>query len=130
MSLMTAILSIALALVIFLPRENSILLLSSYGIFMLVITVVAFKLRVRLLSIEKSEEAKETGQEAEKGTRGWKTVLLVFLVLLTVLTVPLFLAGILPLLLGDLGRYIWFILIVSAASGISIAEILFYLYAR
>lgn len=122
------ILSVILAATILLPRENSILLLLSYFVSTLVIAVATFKFRVRILSV-KQPTSKEAVSEGENNAGRWR-ILLLFLIILIAFSLPLLLAGILPFLLGQMGRYIWFILIVSMTSGVSIAEILFYLYLR
>ena len=51
MSAVTTVLSVIFAVVILLPRENSILWLSTYFVSMLVIVVATFKLRIHLLQI-------------------------------------------------------------------------------
>lgn len=58
-----------------------------------------------------------------KNRTPWKLLILLFSVMIAILVFPLFLAS-------YLDPYTWFILIVSLTSGISIGEILLYVYMR
>lgn len=89
----------------------------------LVITIATFLLKMRLYPfITESPSTKEQPQtQTIKFT--WKMLLLVFCMLVTPIIVPLLLAGI-------LGGTAWFILMTSFILGVSISEIIFYLYTR
>lgn len=88
----------------------------------LIATIATFLLKMRLYPLITSREP-ETENQTETNHAPWKALLLAFSMLLLFLLVPLLFAG---LLTGP----VWFILIVSFTSGVSISEIVFYFQTR
>jgi hypothetical protein len=122
-NVVTAVLSTFLAVLLlhFYPEWPSLYL--CYFISTFVITVVTYLLRIRLSKIGKAELQENDSNKTEDRRISWKGFISYFFVLLAFLLVPLLLAGVLD-------PKIWFILIVSLASGISIAETFFYIRTR
>jgi len=117
-SIMTVVLSVILA---FLLWETPLFLLY-YFVSTFIIAVATFLLRTRLSRIKMSQ-AEQTLPETGKGAHRLKKLLLMFLALITLLALPLALAKVLD-------PYVWFTLLISFMTGLSVAEILFYLYTR
>jgi len=118
LSVVTAVLSIALALMLL----ETLMLLLSYFITTFIVTAVTFFIKLHLLAIG-TREAPETDTQYPKRTPRWKAPILFFLLLIVCIFLPLFLAGF-------LNPYVWFIFMVSFTSGLSIAEILLHIYIQ
>lgn len=95
-----------------------------YAFLTFVITVVAFLLKRRLYAfiVEEKTEGERPHQTTTNHTR-WKMLLFAFLMLIGFIMVPLFLAGFLS---GSM----WFILVVSLTTGVSVSEIILYILAH
>lgn len=89
----------------------------------LIATVATFLLKMRLYPLITSQKLETEQDQTETNHAPWKALLLAFSMLLLFLLVPLLFAG---LLTGP----VWFILIVSFTSGVSISEIVFYFQTR
>jgi len=121
-----AVLSLLLAGTLFQTDPTSVLpnllyfLLSSFAV-----TIATFLLKMRLypLITEGFSTTEQPRGQTETSGLTWKMLLLVFCMLVAPILVPLLLAGV----LGGPG---WFILITSYILGVSISEILFYVYTR
>lgn len=114
-----AILSVILALTLL--REN-VSWLVYYLFSTFIATVATFLIKTRLYPIIMSQKL-ETEQDQNKANQApWRTLLPAFSMMLLFLLVPLLLAGF-------LGGAIWFIVIVSFTSGVSLSEIVFYFQA-
>jgi len=122
-NVVTAVLSVFLAVLLlhFYPEWPSLYL--GYFISTFVITAAAYLLRIRLSKIGEAELQENDSNKIEERHTPWKGFVSYFFVLLAFLFVPLLLAGVLD-------SKIWFILIISLTSGISIAEIFFYIRTR
>lgn len=118
MSMTTVVLAVILA---FLLLETPLRLLC-YFVSTFIITVATFLLRIRLSHIKMSQ-LEQTLPETKKSAHGLKRLLLMLLALITFLALPLLLAKVLD-------PYVWFTLLISFMTGLSFAEILFYLYTR
>lgn len=118
LSAVTAVLSVALALM----WLDTLMLLLSYLASTSITTAVVFFLKLRLLTARTREASKNDVQRAENTPRRKKLVFLFFL-LIACLFLPMFLAGF-------LNPYVWFTFMISLTSGLSISEILLYLYMR
>lgn len=88
----------------------------------IVLVVVVLVLKMRFLSVEMSESSEEESSEIESKMQNWKSFLILFGVLI--------MSILLPLLLARFHPEIWFIGLISYVSGVSVAEILFFLIAR
>jgi hypothetical protein len=123
LSSIIAVWSVILALLLL----QNVPLLAYYVLTTVIITASVFVLKMRLYTRPKLAEAPPDEEQilvkSEKRRGSWKMLLLVFCMLLTALFVPLFLAWVLP-------SEAWFVLIISFTSGVSIAEVLLYLYMR
>lgn len=119
LSTITAVLSVILALLLL---QDPILLLY-YFVSTFLITAIAFRLKIRLFPIRTPKHPENDLFQTEKNASTWRKLILMFFALLAFLFLPLFLVRVLD-------PYSWFILIISLASGVSIAEVLFYLYAQ
>lgn len=110
----------------FLLLQNT-LLLFYYVSSASLIAAIVFLLKIRSLNRPLFANAqriqKKDSLQPEDERVSWKVLILVFMMLLAALFIPLFLAWVLP---GEA----WFVLIISFTSGVSIAEVLFYLYLR
>lgn len=112
-------LSIVLASML-LFREPVLMLF--YFLLTLATTITTFLLKKRFYPLLTTEKSEAENQQHEEKQTAWKTLLPALSMLLAFLLVPLFLAWLLP--------DIWFILIVSFTSGVSISEILLYIQTR
>lgn len=95
-------------------EPTSILL---YALLTIIITVATFLLKKRLYPLIMEEQPDQTATDHA----GWKMLLLAFLMLIGFVLVPLLLAGF-------LSAQMWFILMVSFITGVSISEIILYLH--
>ncbi len=110
LSAITIVFSVILAL---LSLDNPVFLVG-YLVSTLAITVITYLSRIYLSHLRTSEPY---DNHVEKGTPGWKSYALILLMLIAVFVFPLFLAGFVD-------PYLWFIFMISLASGISISQIL------
>lgn len=120
-----AVLSLLLAVILFQSYPTSVLSYLYFLLSALAITIATFLLKMRLypLITETPSTTDQPHEQTKTSELTWKMLLLVFCMLITPMVVPLLLAGI-------LGGPVWFILITSFILGVSISEILFYLYTR
>ncbi len=123
---LSAIIVVWSVILAFLLLQNT-LLLAYYVLSTVLIAVTVSLVKIRSLTHPLFSSSPKIPQqdslEAEGKRVSWKVLLLVFCMLLAALFTPLFLAWILP---GEA----WFVLVISFTSGVSIAEVLFYLYLR
>jgi len=117
------VLSVFLAILLLHSYVEWPLLYLGYFISTLVTTTIAYLLRIRLFNIGEAKLQKKDSNEIEENRAPWKGFVTLFLVILGFLFIPLLLTMVLD-------SKSWFILIVSLTSGISIAEILFYIRTR
>jgi len=112
----TAVLSVILAFLI--VKDVDISLLLYYMLSVVLITVIALVLKIRFSSVRGYEEdlAKEEGEPI-----GLMKLLILFCVLTMFIMTPLLLVRFLP-------SSVWFILLISFISGVSLSDLLFYLY--
>lgn len=116
MNTATAVLSVILAFLIL--KDMDISLLLYYILSVVLLTAIALVLKIRFSSARGHEEdlAKEDWEPI--GLRG---LLILFCVLTVFILSPLLLARFLP-------SSVWFILLISFISGVSLSDLLFYLY--
>jgi len=88
----------------------------------IVLVAVVLVLKMRFFSVEMSKSSEEESSEAESKMQNWKSFLILFGVLI--------MSILLPLLLARFHPEIWFICLISYISGVSVAEILFFLTTR
>ena len=112
-------LSIILALALLL---NQPILTIYYFLSTIMFTATTFLLKRRLYTFLRMEKTEEKKRQTEERTP-WKALLLVLLMSLALLLGPLLFAEI-------LSGPVWFIMIVSFTSGVSISEIVLYLQMR
>ena len=112
-------LSMFLAVALFV---NEPLLAAYYFLSTAGITIVTFLLKRRLYTLLSARENLEGERETEEGTP-WGILLLVLLMSIAIFVAPLFLTQV-------LSATVWFILIVSFTSGVSISELILYLQTR
>jgi len=112
------VLSIILA---FLALRSLLSFLYYFGLTIVLVAVVLV-LKTRFLSVEMSESSEEESSETESKMQNWKSLLILFGVLI--------ISILLPLLLARFHPEIWFIGLISYISGVSVAEILFFLITR
>ena len=112
-------LSMFLAVALFV---NEPLLAAYYFLSTTGITIVTFLLKRRLYTLLSARENLEGERETEEGTP-WGILLLVLLMSIAIFVAPLFLTQV-------LSATVWFILIVSFTSGVSISELILYLQTR
>ncbi len=93
--------------------------LAFYFVSMIIMTVTIYFLKTHFSFREIENSTKETPSNRAP----WKTLIFYFLIVLGVVTVPLLLARFLD-------PYVWFTLLISFTSGISIAEVWVYLQQR
>ena len=120
LSAVIAILSAFLALTLL---SETVLLLLYYLFSTLIATVATFLLKMRLYPFIASQKLETERDQTEPNHAPWKALLLACSMLLLFLLIPLLLAGF-------LSGPIWFTLIVSFTSGVSISEIVFYFQTR
>lgn len=93
-----------------------------YFLLTIIFTVITFLLKRRLYTLILMDKDEEESLKNEEGTP-WKALLLVFSMTLVSLIAPLLFAEI---LMGP----VWFIMIISFTSGVSISEIVLYFRMR
>lgn len=113
LSAITIVLSLILAL---LSLDTPILLIS-YFVSTLSITGITYLLRTYLLHLRKSEQYDNL---VRKRPPRWRNFALILLMLIAVFVFPLFLAGFVD-------PYLWFIFMISLASGVSVSQLVVYL---
>jgi len=131
MSIVLAVLSVLLALVLLTP---DLILLVYYALVTSVITAVVFALKIGLISIYVSrlgrsltrrtaaQEHKEEAEESPREGTNWRALFLLLALTLAIIFTPMALTQF-------LNPYVWFMLVISLTSGISFGDISFYLYA-
>lgn len=119
LSIIITIMSLILALQL-LPTP---ILILYYFASTLIIAAMIFILKRRILYTKKTGTHQRSSNEDSENLISWKLLILLFSVMITIMVAPLFLANFLD-------PYIWFILIISLTSGISISEITLYVYMR
>lgn len=98
-------------------------ILTGYYFFSTIIfTIITFLLKKHLYTFILTDRSEEETRESEEHTP-WKAMLLIIFMSLASIVAPLLLAGI-------LSGAIWFVMIVSFTSGVSISEIVLYLEMR
>jgi len=119
-----AALSLLLAVMVFQSYPTSMLVyLLYFFLSALAFTIFTFLLKMRLypLITESAPTTEQPHEQTKKSESTWKMLLLVFCILVSSVLVPILLTGV-------LGGAVWFILMTSFMLGVSISEILFYLY--
>lgn len=116
MNTATAALSMILAFLIL--KDVDISLLLYYILSVVLMTATAFALKIRFSSAREHEEDLAKDYDEPIGLRG---LLILFCVLTFFILSPLLLARFLP-------SSVWFILLISFISGVSLSDLLFYLY--
>ena len=117
MNAVTTVLSIIIALLLL---QDHVQYLFYYFLFTLIMTAIVFTLRTRLPPLRMEEPMQENLFESKKWTERWKIPLLMFIMLTLLFLLPLLLAGV-------LNPYVWFTLMVGSTTGLSVADILFYI---
>lgn len=115
----TAMLSIVMA--VLLLREN-VLTLSYYVVLASILAVIPFMLKIRLPRGEQST-SQDNSFLNEQSAPQKKLIALLFVTIFALLASPFLLAGFMP-------PHFWFILIVGIVTGLSISEVLFYIYCK
>lgn len=118
LSAIMTVLSIILALLLL----KSLLSFLYYLGLTIVLIAVVLVLKIRFLRMEVSGAREENESETESKMQNWKSLLILFGVLIMSISLPLLLARFHP--------EIWFIGLISYISGVSVAEILFFLITR
>ena len=113
-------LSIILALTLLL---GDVVWLLSYLAATSVFTIITLFLKRYLYPKVLAADSQDESSDEEKKQSFWKVLVTTFLILLGFIAAPLLLAG---LLSGP----VWFVMMVSFTTGISISEIIFYAQAR
>lgn len=116
LSAIIAILSTILALTLII---SDIILMLYYFIGTSIVTIITFLLKKRLYLLLVTENRKDETENEMKGS-SWKMLLVAFTMLMGFIVIPLLLAGFLD-------PYLWFIMITSFMSGVSISEIAIYI---
>jgi hypothetical protein len=119
LSVIITVLSMTLAL----PLLPTLPLILYYFISTGIIVTITFILKRRFFYTEPTEIHQRASKEESEPHISWKILLLVFSIIILVMMSPLFLASVLD-------PSAWFILMISFTSGISISEILLYVYMR
>lgn len=88
-----------------------------------IIATITFLLKRRYFYTKTTEAHQRVADKNVEKRTSWKLLILFFLVMILILVSPLFLASFLD-------PHTWFILMVSFTSGVSISEILLYVYMR
>lgn len=112
-----------LSLILVLQLLQTPALILRYFASTITIATIIFILKRRYFYTKITETNQGVANESLEKRISLKLLILVFSVMIAVLTAPLFFAGFLD-------PYTWFILMVSLTSGISIGEILLYVYMR
>lgn len=121
LSAIIAILSTVLALTLLL--SDTILMLY-YFFATFILTTITFFMKKRLYSLLMiTTEDRQVETEDEMKGASWKMLLVAFFMLIGSIAIPLFLAA---LVSGP----IWFIMITSFLTGVSVSEVILYLQAR
>jgi hypothetical protein len=119
LNITTSVLSIIIAFVLL---KDYPLLISYYAILTFIIAIAMFWLKLHF-HLKRQEPEKERSPNNTERTSPWKSMALLFLIIAGIIMFPLLLTRVLP-------PQIWFIVIISIASGTSLAEPLFYVYCR
>lgn len=88
----------------------------------IVLVAVVLVLKMRFLYVKMPESSEEKLSETESTMQNWKALLILFVVLIMSMLLPLLLARFYP--------EIWFIGLIGYISGVSVAEVLFFLISR
>ena len=122
LSAMLAALSIIIAALLL---HNSFYRLAYYAITTAAITALVFELKNRFTGHTTflSTKTQNTDSQQSEGRSSWKALFGLFVLLIACLITPLALAFVLP-------PEAWVILIVSFSTGVSLAEVFFYLSRR
>lgn len=118
LSVTMTVLSIILALLLL----KSLVSFLYYLGLTIVLAAVVLVLKMRFLYVKMPESSEERLSEAESTMQNWKALLILFGVLI--------MSMLLPLLLARFHPEIWFIGLISYVSGVSVAEVLFFLVSR
>lgn len=125
-SIIIALLSVLLAVILFQSDPTSAFnYVLYYLLSTIIITIATFLLKMRLypLIADGSLTTDQPQEQTKRSGSTWKMLVAVFFMLVASMLVPLLLAPI-------LGGPAWVILMTSFISGVSISEIVFYLYTR
>ena len=112
LSAITIVLSVILALL----SLDSPILLIGYFVSTLSITTITYLLRTHLFHLRTTET---DDNQVGKSISGWRAFALILLMLIAIFVLPLFLAGLID-------PYLWFIFMISLASGVSVSQIVVY----
>ncbi len=118
LSVIIAALSTFLALTLLLSDLNSVL---TYFFSTFIFAAITFFLKKRLYSYLITDDT-QVENENEKKSAPWKMLLITFLMLIGFIAIPMLLAGFVT-------GVIWFIVVTSFTSGVSISEIILYIQA-
>lgn len=118
LSAIIAILSTILALTVLL---NDIILMPYYFFSTFIVVIITFFLKKRLYAFLTDENLQSEAENEKEGT-SWKMLLVAFFMLIGFIAAPLLLAGL-------LNPSLWFIMITSFMTGVSISEIILYIQA-
>jgi hypothetical protein len=118
LSVIIAALSTFLALTLLLSDLNSVL---TYFFSTFIFAAITFFLKKRLYSYLITDET-QVENENERKSAPWKMLLITFLMLIGFIAIPMLLAGFVT-------GVIWFIVVTSFTSGVSISEIILYIQA-
>jgi len=118
LNLFTAVLSVLLALMLL---SNDPLTLLGYIVFSASVIMIVFRLKTHPLNLQK--RLKTDSSESEENSHKWRWLILMFVTMIVILASPFLLAAVLP-------PYIWLAVIVGVGTGLSVAEVLFYVYRR
>lgn len=118
LSVIIAALSTFLALTLLLSDLNSVL---TYFFSTFIFAAITFFLKKRLYSYLITDDT-QVENENERKSAPWKMLLITFLMLIGFIAIPMLLAGFVT-------GVIWFIVVTSFTSGVSISEIILYIQA-
>lgn len=118
LSVIIAALSTFLALTLLLSDLNSVL---TYFFSTFIFAAITFFLKKRLYSYLITDDT-QGENENEKKSASWKMLSITLLMLIGFIAIPMLLAGFVT-------GFIWFIVITSFTSGVSISEIILYIQA-
>jgi len=112
----------ALSIILAILLLRSLLSFLCYLGLTVVLVAAVLALKMHFFHARMSESSEEKESETESEMQSWKTLLLLF----GILVISIFL----PLLLARFHPEIWFISLISYISGVSVAEVLFFLITR
>lgn len=115
-SVVLAVLSVILAFLLL----HDVFHLTYFFVATSILTVAIYYLKTRF-SFQR--EVGNLEEETPRDHAPWKMLILYFFMLIAIVFVPLMLSGFLD-------PYLWFILIISFTSGISVAEVFVYFHTR